>query len=107
MPRIKAQTEPETADEPQAKAETRPQQVPSVGRVVHVVTFNNQHRPAHIVDPGNGETITVIAFIKPTDIINAETQQAGSVLWYLDECPHDPTGKQPGSYHWPEYVPAK
>jgi len=77
---------------------------PSVGRVVHVVTFEGHHRPADVIDPQDGTTICVLAKIKPWDLMR-ENEQHGGVLWFLDECVYDPTGLQPGSWHWPEYVP--
>jgi len=83
------------------------QQTPSVGRVVHVVTFDGHHRPADILDPQDGITICVLAKVKPTDLItNIRPHNAvNAVLWFLDNCPHDPTAQQPGSWHWPEFVP--
>jgi hypothetical protein len=87
--------------------ETKPQQVLSVGRVVHVVTFNGKHRPAFVLDPVNNITIQVLAFTNPRDHINDQGLAGNGVAWLLDECPHDPTAQQPGSWHWPEYVPAK
>jgi hypothetical protein len=80
------------------------QQTPSVGRVVHVVTFDGHHRPADILDPQDGITICVLAKVKPTDMFT-EHRPHNAVLWFLDNCPHDPTAQQPGSWHWPEFVP--
>lgn len=77
-------------------------QEPSVGRVVHVVTFNGAHRPAIIIDPEDGNTITLMAFTKPEDHI-AHDKPGHSVFWFLTAA-HDPTAQQPGSWHWPEYV---
>jgi len=78
---------------------------PAVGRVVHIVTYEGHHRPAHIIDPQDGARLCVLAMVKPWDIINERGSHAGSVLWLLDDCPYDPTGTQPDSWHWPEYVP--
>ena len=83
-----------------------PQQVPSVGQIVHIVTFDGHHRPAIVVDAGDDSTIIVTAFVDPRDETRPQ-HQSGAVLWFLDDCPHDPAAQQPGSWHWPEYVPAK
>ena len=73
------------------------EQVPSVGRVVHFVARNGVHVPADIcgVFEDNG---TVALFIK--DHTLGETRFEPGVSF-------DATGQQPGSWHWPEYVPAK
>jgi hypothetical protein len=82
------------------------EQVPSVGRVVHVVTHEGHHRPAHILDPQDGQTICVLAFTKPQDAIRPGVS-GGAVLWFIDDCEYDPAGLTPGSWHWPEFVPSK
>jgi hypothetical protein len=80
-------------------------QVPSVGRVVHVVTFEGHHRPAHILDPQDGQAICVLALVKPWDQTTDSGTNAGAVLWLIDNCQPDPTGQEPGTWHWPEFVP--
>ena len=77
-----------------------PEQVPSVGRVVHLVTNALTHRPALIVDPGDGSTIALIGFVLP-----GEGPQGSMGWWFLDACPYDASGVLPASWHWPEYVP--
>jgi hypothetical protein len=79
-------------------------QVPSVGRVVHVVTYEGHHRPADIIDPQDGECICVLVKVRPGDLLT-QHRPHNAVLWYLDDCPYDPTAQQPGSWHWPEFVP--
>lgn len=69
-----------------------PQQVPSVGRVVHFV-YGDRHLPAIITDPANGLTVHLTVF--PVD------EQPFTTL-----AGYDPDGK-PASWHWPEYVPSK
>ena len=73
-------------------SENKPQQVPSVGRVVHFV-YGDQHVPAIITDPANGLTVhlTVFPVGEPP---------------FTDLAGHDESGA-PGTWHWPEYVPAK
>jgi hypothetical protein len=86
-------------------SEQKPQQIPSVGRVVHVVTFDGFHRPADIVDPQDGETLCLLVKVRPTDLIR-DGAAHNTVIWFIDDCPHDES-KAPNTWHWPEYVPAK
>lgn len=88
-------------------SETKPQQVPSVGRIVHVVTFDGKHRPAIVLDPVNNLTIEVLAFTSPRDHVNAHGGEADGVAWFIEHCPPDQSGQEPGSWHWPEFVPSK
>lgn len=69
--------------------------VPSVGRIVHYVADSGAHRPAIVIDPGDGETIALFAFLMMDE---------GSTLWDM-ACRHDETCA-PLTWHWPEYVPA-
>lgn len=70
---------------------SKPQQVPSVGRVVHYV-YGDRHVPAIITDPANGLTVhlTVFPVGEPP---------------FTDLAGHDEDGKSGGSWHWPEFVP--
>jgi hypothetical protein len=71
----------------------KPQQVPSIGRVVHFV-YGTQHVPAIITDPANGITVhlTVFPVGQPP---------------FTDLVAQDEGAKAGGTWHWPEYVPAK
>lgn len=73
-------------------SEQKPQQVPSIGRVVHFV-YGDQHLAAIITDPANGLTVhlTVFPVGEPSF-----TTLAG----------YDPEGAS-ATWHWPEYVPPK
>ena len=83
------------------------EQVPSIGRVVHYVShgtpdmsFRSEHRAAIITavcDPAintsaNGVSLCVL---NPTGI------------YFLQWCEYDETATKPGTWHWPEFVPAK
>lgn len=82
------------------------QQVPSVGRIVHYVAFGSPGgkfpvgacRAAivtQITDPGSAHGAMLdLAVFNPAGM-------------YFVLCPEDQDGKEPGSWHWPEYVPAK
>jgi hypothetical protein len=98
-------------------SENKPQQVPSVGRVVHYVLdagpSQGEHRPAVIVrvypDP-DGE-VTPGAVI----IVHVHVDSHGDYYPHQGDEPlivqrmpgYDPDGTIPGSWHWPEFVPAK
>lgn len=73
-------------------SEQKPQQVPSVGRVVHFV-HGDRHLPAIITDPANGLTIALTVFMVDEPPF---TTLAG----------YDESGA-PSTWHWPEFVPAK
>lgn len=82
------------------------QQVPAIGRVVHYVAYGTpageypagKHRAAMITaidpDPVVDNPVGIIVF-NPTGIFFHEHVQ------------FDPTGTQPGTWHWPEFVPAE
>lgn len=78
------------------------EQQPSIGRVVHFV-YGETHVPAIIIDP---EYHLIEPAAHETPI------QVGLVVFTLNNAPFtttavfDPAGK-PGTWHWPEYVPAK
>jgi len=84
------------------------QQVPSVGRVVHWVAYGTPggeypegvHRAAIITEvegpgyvPGDGRV--GLCVLNPAGI------------YFNRFTPHDPQGNQPGTWHWPEFVPPK
>jgi hypothetical protein len=83
-------------------------QVPSIGRMVHYVAYGTPggeyaagaHRAAIIVEvpeveAGANEGLAVkLAVFNPTGI-------HWNTAWF------DETGTRPGTWHWPEYVPAK
>lgn len=90
------------------------QQAPSVGRIVHYVThpargFRHEgvHRPAvivHVWSPGH-----------PNGCVQLQVFADGNGGEYNDGTPnvvwatsvtHDEETKAPGTWHWPEYVPA-
>jgi len=83
-----------------------PEQVPSIGRVVHYVAYGTPggefpagaHRAAIIteVDAKDTPIMSVgLAVLNPTG------------LFFHRGVLMDPAGQQPGTWHWPEYVPAK
>lgn len=87
------------------------EQVPSVGRVVHYVAYgtpNGEYLPEH-----RAAIITEV-YANPTqqDPDHLSTDVGLCVLnptgqFFNRRVPLDITGKAGGSWHWPEYVPAK
>ncbi len=86
----------------------KPHQEPSVGRVVHYVAYGTPggeykagaHRAAIITEvfdggPGIGIDSISLAILNPTG------------LFFTQRVAEDQTGQTPGTWHWPEYVPAK
>lgn len=82
-------------------------QVPSIGRVVHYVAYGTPgnefpagaHRAAIITavldgGPGIGIDSVSLCVLNPTG------------MFFHRDVPEDPSGKMPGTWHWPEYVPA-
>lgn len=89
-------------------------QVPSVGRIVHFVTDKNHnfrdegvHRPAiivHVWAPGHFMGSVQLQVF--TDG-NGQGHNDGTpnVIW-ATSVTHDEDEKKPGTWHWPEHVPA-
>lgn len=71
----------------------KPQQTPAIGRVVHFV-YGDRHIPAIITDPANGLTVHLTVF------------PVGESP-FTDLAGQDEAAKAGGTWHWPEYVPAK
>lgn len=96
------------SESPYTTAARNPQQVPSVGRIVHYVLEVNdgvpEHRPAIIVrvypDPDGvihpGAAIVVHVHVDEADGLGALMVQR------MPE--YEPTGTLPGGWHWPEHV---
>lgn len=94
------------SESPYTPAAVKPQQVPSVGRVVHYVAHGSpngeypagKHRAAIITEvspqpePGSAASLCVL---NP------------SGLYFARWCPYDASGALAGSWHWPEHVPAR
>jgi hypothetical protein len=96
-------------------------QIPSVGRVVHYVAYGT---PGGEYQAGahRAAIITEVFFMPLPDIEEAGTGPHTSEInpeiaslcvlnptgmFFKDSLPYDPTGTIPGSWHWPEFVPAK
>ena len=88
------------------------EQTPSIGRAVHYVAYGTPggefpagaHRAAVITE--------VYAMPTREDADRISTDAGLCVfnptgLFFNRHIPYDPTGKTPGTWHWPEYVPAK
>ena len=88
--------------------------VPSVSRQVHYVLPLNpdlrpnavgEHRPATIIrvwsenDPDSAVQLAVLI-----DGKNDQESYQGKILW-ATSVRHDEVKKEPGTWHWPEYVP--
>lgn len=82
------------------------QQLPSISRDVHYVAYGTpggeyapgKHRAAKITD--------VPADVQPDSAVSIVIFNPTG-LFFAQNVPFDPTGQTPGTWHWPEYVPAK
>lgn len=91
----------------------KPQQVPSVGRVVHYVLDagpnQGQHRPALIVRVWGDTWDSLVNLQVFTDGSNDYYPNQGEeplTLWRTSRSRED-SGTVPGTWHWPEFVPSK
>lgn len=97
---LKKETPPPTPF-PQA-----PQQVPTVGRIVHYVAYGTpggefpagKHRVAIITEVVNEGGVASVLDVVHLNVINP------TGYFFNLNVPFDPTGKTPGTWHWPERV---
>lgn len=82
--------------QPAEKKPVKP--VPSLGRIVHFVMEDEQHRPAIITQvwAGNDYEVGLVVF-----------DAADAPALYRSPVEFDSDGKLVGSWHWPEFVPAR
>lgn len=90
---------------------------PSVGRIVHYVAYGTPggefpegaHRAAIITEvyarpdrelTGRAITDTIDPQVAGLCVLNP------TGMYFTRQVRHDPTGTQPGTWHWPEYVPS-
>lgn len=87
-------------------------QVPSIGRIVHYVAYGTPggeyqagaHRAAIITEVYEPLAGTLIS--ETVDMTRAGLCVLNPTgIFFKDAIPFDPTGQQPGSWHWPEHVP--
>ena len=88
------------------------EQVPSVGRVVHYVLeagpHQGEHRAALIVQVWGDRPDSLVnlqVFVDGSNDYHRNDAEKPLTLWRTSKA-CDPAGA-PGTYHWPEYVPAK
>jgi len=84
------------------------QQVPSVGRAVHYVAYGT---PGGEFPEGVCRA-AIITEVEGPGYVPADGRAGVCVLnptgmFFNRFTPHDPEGKQPGTWHFPEYVPPK
>jgi hypothetical protein len=88
--------------------------VPSVGRIVHYVlpqksdlrpSSIGEHRPAQVIRVwGENDPDAAIQLSVFLDGRNDKEEFDGTNLW-VTSVRHDELNKEPGTWHWPEYVP--
>lgn len=98
---------------------------PSIGRVVHYVLANGQHRMADVVttiqhekelcglnvaiDPQNDISPALLYTALPDPILRAVGEKytfaSPACVVFMGSVVHDEITKAPGSWHWPEVVP--
>lgn len=87
-------------------------QTPSVGRIVHYVAYGTPggefpagaHRAAIITEVYATPTLENPDMVS-TNVGLCVLNPTGQ--FFKDRIPYDPTATLPGSWHWPEYVPAR
>ncbi len=88
--------------------------VPSVGHIVHYVLTGGrsegEHRPAIIVriwPVYNGiEMVQLQVFTDNTNDYAKDNPASGGIMW-ATSVHQDEENKVPGTWHWPEFAPAK
>lgn len=77
---------------------------PTIGRIVHYVYGEAEHRPAIIVHVWSPETVQLQVF-NDTDPQGRANDARPQVDWQTS-VPQDEDEKAPGTWHWPERVDA-
>lgn len=88
------------------------EQTPSIGRVVHYVAYGTPG--GEFLAGAHRAAIITEVYATPTNRMDGEhiSTDAGlcvfspTGLLFNRHTSYDPTGKTPGTWHWPEYVPA-
>ena len=92
------------------------EQVPSIGRVVHYVVHEGphagEHRPALIVRVWSDTCVNLVVMMDgDNDQAGGITNGAPLTVWRTSIVYAAPDAEFPqpknGTWHWPEYVPAK
>jgi hypothetical protein len=86
------------------------EQVPSIGRVVHYRLDIGPHagecRPAFVVRVWSDTLVNLQVFVDGTNDYDKPHQGTESLpLWRTSV--HQNSDNEPGTWHWPEHVPAK
>ena len=92
--------------------EKQAQQVPSVGRIVHYIMpaggYKGAHRPAIIVNTWGATSLVQSIHLQVfTDGRNDGDEYASGIHWATSVHYADADKREFGTWHWPEYVPAK
>lgn len=85
------------------------EQVPSIGRVVHYVLeagpHQGEHRPALVVRVWSDEMVNLQVFTDGSNDYYPNQGPEPLTLWRTSK--HLDPDCAPGTWHWPEYVPAR
>lgn len=85
------------------------EQVPSIGRVVHYVLdagpHMGDHRPALIVQVWSDMLVNLVVFPDGSNDYYPHQGDEPLTLWRTSKKLDNEY--KPGTWHWPEYVPAK